>query len=326
MAMEQGEAHCSGQCFVEPLESSPREIGGAVHQPRILTGRLLCTVLSLCCASLAFAQPQLSVQWEELTAPDFIKAIHQAQGVCLLPFGILEKHGPHLPLGTDLINVRYASLHAAQQEYAVVFPEYYAGQIFEAQHQPGTIAYSLSLQLDLLQETAKEMARNGCKKIVIVNGHGGNDSLLPLFAQSQLATPRDYVVYLVGRYERNVPERPTVKTPQNDMHAGETETSDTMVSRPDLVHVDRAASESGADQNRLHLPPDVYTGIWWYAKFPNHYSGDGSAATRQLGEFDMKYWSEQIAQAIRAIKNDEESLRLQNEFYEKTQHPLDTKQ
>src|SRR5260370_24797563 len=88
------------------------------------------------------------------------------QGTCLLPFGILEKHGPHLPLGTDLLNVRYASLHAASQEYAVVFPEYYFGQIFEAKHEPVTVAYSMELQLRLLQETTDEMARNGCKQII----------------------------------------------------------------------------------------------------------------------------------------------------------------
>jgi len=143
----------------------------------------------------ATAQP-LSVKWEELTAADFVKAIQQSQGTCLLPFGILEKHGPQLPLGTDLINVRYVSLHGAAQEYAVVYPEYYFGQIFEAKHEPGTIAYSAKLQLELLQETADEMARNGCKKIVIVNGHGGNNSLLPFFAQSQMAAPHDYVVYV----------------------------------------------------------------------------------------------------------------------------------
>src|SRR5512142_2029333 len=118
----------------------------------------------------AGAQQKLSVHWEELTAPDFVQAITRSGGTCLLPFGILEKHGPHLPLGTDLLDVRYAALHAAEQEYAVVFPEYYFGQIFEAQHQPGTVSYSRGLQLQLLQETTDEMARNGCKKIVIVNG------------------------------------------------------------------------------------------------------------------------------------------------------------
>src|SRR5205085_5724334 len=135
---------------------------------------------------IGWSQSKLSTHWEELTAADFRTGIHQAQGTCLLPFGILEKHGPHLPLGTDLLNVRYAALHAAEQEYVVVFPEYYFGQIAEAKHEPGTMSYSRGIQLALLQETTDEMARNGCKKVLIVNGHGGNNSLLPYFAQTQL--------------------------------------------------------------------------------------------------------------------------------------------
>src|ERR1700731_1619677 len=148
------------------------------------------------CAQLGWSQARLPAHWEDLTADDFRSAIKQSQGTCLLPFGILEKHGPHLPLGTDLLNVRYAALHAAEQNYVVVFPEYYFGQIFEAKHEPGTLAYSADLQLKLLQETTDEMARNGCKKIIIVNGHGGNEYLLPYFAQTQLQKPHDYVVYV----------------------------------------------------------------------------------------------------------------------------------
>jgi creatinine amidohydrolase len=139
---------------------------------------------SLCLGAMnAGAQGKLSPKWEELTAADFRSAIQHSKRTCLLPFGILEKHGPHLPLGTDLLNVRYASLQAVAQEYAVVFPEYYFGQIFEAKHEPGTMAYSADLQLKLLQETTDGMARNGCTKILIVNGHGGNEHLLPFFAQ-----------------------------------------------------------------------------------------------------------------------------------------------
>ena len=287
---------------------------------------VLRIALILALSLTTVAQSKLSPKWEELTAPDFVQAIKQSQGVCVLPFGIIEKHGPHLPLGTDLLDVRFATLNAVQQEYAVVFPEYYFGQIFEAQQQPGTIAYSLSTQLTLLQETVKEMARNGCKKVLIVNGHGGNESLLPLFAQAQLATPRDYVVYVFGLPRENVPGRPPLKTPNNDMHAGESETSHMLVARPDLVHMDRADSESGADQARLQLPDSVYTGIWWYARFPEHYSGVGSAATKELGKFDQKTWSSQIAEAIKGVKADTQALKLQNEFFEKTQHPIDTKQ
>src|SRR5208283_4101026 len=217
-----------------------------------------------------------------------------------------------------------AALHAAEREYAVVFPEYYFGQIAEARHEPGTMAYSRELQLALLQETTDEMARNGCKKVLIVNGHGGNEHLLPYFAQTQLDKPHDYVVYVFD--ERTPASGGPPKKTTVDQHAGESETSKMMIARPDLVHQDRASSESGADQHRENLPDGVYTGIWWYARFPEHYAGDGSLATKELGEFDMKGWEDGIANVIRAVKADQTSLELQNQFYKDAQHPLDTKQ
>ncbi len=277
-------------------------------------------------AQAAPAQPKLSVHWEELTGADFVTAIKNAQNTCLLPFGILEKHGPQLPLGTDLLDVRYASLHAAEQQYAVVFPEYYFGQIFEARHEPGTIAYSADLQLQLLQATTDEMSRNGCKKILIVNGHGGNEHLLPYFAQSQMAKPHDYVVYIFDRRSPPASAGGPPKKTRIDEHAGESETAKMMVARPDTVHQDRAASEAGVDQHRDPLPNGMYTGIWWYARFPDHYAGDGGAATIELGQFQMNWWINAIAQNIAAIKADDNSLKLQNEFYGKAAHPLDTKQ
>ena len=224
---------------------------------RKLLGIVLVILLA---ATNACAQTKLSTKWEELTASDFRDAMAKAQGTCLLPFGILEKHGPHMPLGTDLLNVRYVSEHATQQEYAVIFPQYYAGQIFEAQHEPGTIAYSAELQMKLLQETTDEMARNGCKKVIIVNGHGGNENLLPYFAQTQLAKQHDYVVYVQWGHEAT--KKVGAEKTGPDWHAGETETSNVLVTNPNLVHMDRAATESGADQtvSYTHLTlPTIYS-------------------------------------------------------------------
>ena len=168
------------------------------------------------------------------------------------------------------------------------------------------------------------MSRNGCKKILIANGHGGNNNLLPYFAQSQLATPHDYVVYVSLR-PPTPPNRPA-QTTKNDGHAGESETSRTEISRPDLVHLDPAATQSGTDLNHLDLPTGIYTGIWWYAKFPERYAGEGAAATQALGEFDSKAAADYIATAIRAIKSDRVSPRLQEEFFSKTIQPAQTQQ
>ncbi len=278
--------------------------------------------LMLVLASQPAAQA-LSPRWEELTASDFVKALEASGGTCALPFGIVEKHGPAGPLGTDLINVRYTTLLAAREEYTLVFPEYYFGQIFEAKHQPGTIAYSSHLQLELLQETVAEMGRNGCRKILIVNGHGGNNQLLPYFAQTQLESPRDYIVYTVsalgagqGATPAAAPSRPGV-----DGHAGEGEIANVMASRPDLAHPERSSSESGADLNRLELPEGVFTAIGWYARFPNHYAGDATGATAARGQASTSATAVRIANALRAIKRDEIGLRLQKEFFEKATRP-----
>ena len=270
----------------------------------------------------------LPAPWEELTAPDFVKAIDRAGGVCILPLGIIEKHGPHLPLGTDLLNVREVVRRAVAREYAVVFPPYYVGQIFEARHQPGTVAYSERLMFDLLQETVDEIARNGLKKIVLVSGHGGNNSFLPFFCQSQLARRRDFAVYLYQPSQRAADDArvAALRKTQMEMHAGEVETGTMLAHRPELVRLDTAKDQSGADQGRQADLKDAYTGIWWYARFPNHYSGDGSSATGELGELVLSLQAEQLADMIRSVKADTATLELQKRFFDEAQAPRATPQ
>jgi creatinine amidohydrolase len=261
---------------------------------------VLCLFLFM--TTRAWAQG-LSPQWEELTSADFVKALEASQGTCALPLGIIEKHGPSGPMGTDLINVRYVTTLAARDEYTVIFPEYFVGQIAEARHHPGTVAYSSRLQLDMLQETVSEMARNGCRKVMLVNGHGGNNALVEYFAQTQLDSPREYVVYVIsGGYEQNLPEAARPSGPGVDGHAGEGEMSNVMASHPDLVHPERANTESGADQARLKLPDGVYTAIWWYAAFPNHYQGNAAGATAARGQAATKAMAQRLAEDFRAIK------------------------
>jgi creatinine amidohydrolase len=270
----------------------------------------------------------LPVRYEELTAADFILAVARSQATCLIPVGILEKHGPHLPLGTDLLDCREVSLRAAKKEYTIVFPEYYFGQIFEAKHQPGTIAYSQRIMFDLLQETCDELARNGLKKIILFNGHGGNEQFLQYFCQCQLAAKKDYIVYLFDSSDDTAMEEQLKKLRKTtvDGHAGEEETSTMLAHRPDLVHMDRANQESGADQMRLAGLKHAYTGIWWYASQPNHYRGDGSYGNKELGELALSLESGLLAEMISSVKNDKVGPELQREFFEKSAKPLATKQ
>jgi len=262
------------------------------------------------------------------SAPEFVQAVELSDSVCIIPIGILEKHGPHLPLGTDLLDVRETALRAVGKEYSIVFPAYYFGQIYEAKHQPGTIAYSPKLVWNLLQETCNELSRNGLKKIILVNGHGGNNYFLPYFCQAQLSSYRDYVVVLFSPESDStvIQKVNALRKTKTGGHAGETETSMMLSHRPDLTHVEQGKDQSGESQKRLSHLKYIYTGIWWYADYPNHYAGDGSEASQELGNLLIDSRAEQLAKLIKSLKEDDSISRLQQKFYKKSEKPLETKQ
>jgi creatinine amidohydrolase len=300
------------------------------------TAMVLLSVASVVFLFSAASLPQetvkpeagLSVHYEELTAPDFVQAVVKSESTCLIPLGILEKHGPHLPLGTDLIDCREVALRAAKQEYTIIYPAYYVGQIFEAKHQPGTVAYSTWMMLEFLQETCDELGRNGIKKIILLSGHGGNEHFLRFFCQSQLASKKDYAVYLFDPSEDSSSEAAIAKLRKTtlDGHAGEEETSTMLAHRPDLVHMDKANLQSGEDQKRLVNLKHAYTGIWWYASQPNHYRGYGSYGNKELGEMAINSEVGLLAEMIRSVKQDTVTLELQNQFFKDSETPLKTKQ
>ena len=105
--------------------------------------------------------------------------------------------------------------------------------------------------------------------------------------------------------------------PKGDQHGGENETSSLLYLRPDLVKMETATSESGANQKRLDLNPDLYTAIWWYASYPNHYAGEGAKASRELGEVITEAKITALAKAIKSVKADTQTLQLQNEYFDR---------
>ena len=281
----------------------------------IIVAALACVMTT----GSAYAQ-DLPVRWDELTAADWPKALEMSGRTAILPIGILEKHGPHGPIGSDLIQVREIAARATKSEYAVVFPDYFYGQIYEARHQPGTFALPSRLIWELLDATCEEIARNGFNKILIVNGHGGNPNFLRFFIQSQLERRREYAVYLLEpgpdpAFTETV-NKMRKSDPAGDQHAGERETSTLLYLRQELVKMDHAADESGANQHRLPLP-ELYTGSWWYAGYPNHYAGEGAKATRELGQLLTEQRVQTLIKALRTVKADVRTLQLQKEFFDR---------
>jgi creatinine amidohydrolase len=262
------------------------------------------------------------MRWEELTGDLFPQAVQQAEGVCLLPLSCIERHAHHLPLGTDMFIGRELCNRAADLEPAIVFPDFIFTQILEARHMPGCVGIEPDLTIRMMDNACREIARNGLHKIVIVNAHGGNDHLIHYFAQIQLASPRDYVVYVAQpSYVSEEASTTSQWETTVDGHAGERETSLILAIRPELVKRETMPSDGeGMPLERLKPLRDQGTdmGIWWYADHPTHYCGDGRPATAEKGEVWLKDRSTALAKIVRTIKDDKETKRLQDEFFGKT--------
>ena len=265
------------------------------------------------------------MRWEDLTSKDFEKAVRKSKGVCILPVSCLEKHGDHLPLGTDMLWGKAIADAAAEMEPAIVFPPHFLGQINCGRHLPGAVALRHGLLMDLLENVCDEIARNGLKKIVIYNSHGGNDNFLLFFAQALLEKERDYVVYVHRVCDKCLvgdPEWRKLVESGIDGHGGEAETSLMLGVDPELVKMKELSSkESGMPLKRLkHLPPS-FTPIWWYADYPNHYEGEGKFGSEAKGERLVELESRRLAVLIKAVKADRETPELTMEFYKRTHKP-----
>lgn len=260
------------------------------------------------------------MQWEQLTAAEFSAAVEESKRVCVIAFGVVEKHSAHLPLGTDYLNGHRIASLAAEREPAVVFPPFYFGQIYEARCFPGTITIRPRLLMELVQDVFDEIGRNGFEKIIAFCAHGGNVHFLHFMAQAQLWEEKPYSVYVPSMAP--LPEdRETWQalfTSEAYGHAGEMETGISLVNHEELVKMDRVPDEPALPLGRLaHLPP-LFTAVDWYADYPDHYAGDARQVTREQAETFHALAVKALATYIAAVKEDEVVPGLQREFYGRT--------
>ena len=258
------------------------------------------------------------MQWEQLTSSDFAAAVRQT-GVCLLAAGVLEKHSEHLPLGTDFLNGHRLACLAAEQEPAVVFPPFYFGQIYEARCFPGTLTIKPTLLMELFQGVLDEIGRNGFKKIVIYNAHGGNTHLLRFLAQCSLWEEKPYSLYVYTgdlTVEGDKIWQSTMETPLHG-HACECETSVSLANYPELVKMERVPAEPANPLGRLDGVPHSFAGISWYSNYPDHYAGDARPASAEKGLKLREMWVNELAAFIKAVKADQVAPALQKEFFQR---------
>lgn len=277
--------------------------------------------------------------WENLREEEFKDALEKSKGLCILPIGCLEKHGPHLPVGTDIFVARDITEAAAEIEDAVVFPTMYFGEKSGAGEFAGTVMFSAKLRFDILTETCKEIARNGFKKILIYNGHGGNASMIGNFTRSVLAEKNDYMVFsadngkaldiepiLSKDYPYLTDEDKKIMKAFVDRkdktwgHACFVESGWIYCNHKDICRLDKMNEESGENTGRFKKFGElgIATPFSWMANYPNSYDGTfHEGLNERISRATFDYSVELLVDVIKFLKTETISDEYHKEWLAK---------
>ncbi len=290
----------------------------------------------------------LPYRWEELTAPEFNEAVEKSKGLCIMPLGCLERHGEHLVVGCDSYIANYVSGLAAANEYAVIFPTgFWLGEVtgnhalttseLDAQNKRGYIALKSETLLKILAELCDEIHRNGFRKILIINSHGGNVPLLNYFVRSQMYEKKNYAtmwtwanqpsndidfVYeqaLLRREEFNLNDEQIAflakfnETGFGGGHADLQEVAINYAESPKLVRPELFDSQSGASTHQADYltKMGVIHGGAWGANFPNAYDGfPSTGCTQNVGKVFGILAAERLEKIFKVLKEDEFCVKI----------------
>jgi len=244
-----------------------------------------------------------SFVWGNLTWPEAEKYLEKMD-VAILPVGSIEQHGPHLPLDTDSFDAAYLANQVAaacSEPKPLVLPVISYGVSYHHEGFKGTISINNDTLSKLVYEIGISLARNGIKKMVIINGHGGNTPSLNFAAQMINRDAQIFVCVDSGETS-DVDIYRIVETP-NDVHAGEFETSTSLAIRPHLVKKP-LADKSIPEFSSRYLNFTSKRGISWYAYTKkisdSGVMGDPSKATAKKGK---KMWQIMIAHLVTFIED-----------------------
>ena len=264
--------------------------------------------------------------WTDILSCEFEDAVKEAKGVCALPIGCVERHGLHLPLGCDTYVAAHISQKAAELEPVVVYPEIYFGEKSGAGEFPGTIILPTDLTAKILEHCCFDIARNGFRKIVLMNFHGGNHAFLQSFARSILQKKPNFQVMV---YDINHKRFATVlenkeKYPflteedlscmqafldekKRDGHGGFAETAICTFAAGDKVRLENMGKVDGTNTKRLSeiSTHGLYSPFVWMSGYPNSLAADrhdgmNERIARALGECVV----EDVAELFRFLKEE----------------------
>ena len=186
---------------------------------------------------------------EELSWLD-VRNYLQTNDLIILPIGSIEQHGPHLPLATDSINVMHLAVNAAERTGILVAPIIKTGVSFNHIDFPGTLSVQPETLTNLLIDVVRSLVHHGFKKILLLNGHGGNNSAIETAGIKLRIEFTKIIIGILHSWLLCKDATDVLESPIR-YHADEGETSRLLVSSKTLVHMDRAKLEIPKSQSGL---------------------------------------------------------------------------
>jgi creatinine amidohydrolase len=236
-----------------------------------------------------------SLRVADLTRDEFAQAMHEGRWL-LLPFGAVEQHGPHLPLGTDLFFAEYLCVAVAERVNGVVAPGFPYGICRTMRNFPGTVSLSPETFTPLLREILSEYVRHGARKVVLLAGHAEDaqegamrEAALPL-----VGIDPGLRILVIGPYAFVEPIRERAGLVGTDGHAGSIETSEMLVVAEDRVRLDRIPPVTRPRLSQLLVSAHPE------AEFPSGVRGDTSKVSRTLGDRAVTH---AITEIVRVLQN-----------------------
>ncbi|MBI4883181.1 MAG: creatininase family protein [Actinobacteria bacterium] len=228
--------------------------------------------------------------FRDLTGPEVAERLG-SDTILVQPLGAIEQHGPHLPLSTDSViasAVAEAAVAQVGDELDVwLLPTLEYTKSNEHAWSPGTVWLSATTLLAVLDDLGRCLATTRARRLVFLNGHGGNSALLNV-ANRELRLAHGLMTFLT---HPGVPPDQGGTSPAAELgmgvHGGTEETSLMLHIAPHLVQMHKAARrvpEAIADNQYVRFGGTVSFGWMSNDFFPDGYIGDPTAATAELGK------------------------------------------
>jgi creatinine amidohydrolase len=248
--------------------------------------------------------------WTDFTAAEFDR-LDPMHTIAVLPTAAVEQHGPHLPVGTDtIINQGHLDLLIERLPADMdvrILPIQAIGKSNEHIWARGTISGTAATVIEHWTQIGLEVARTGIRKLVFVNSHGGNVSILDIVARElrvragMLAVKAGWSYFWPKDIYSDIENR-------HGIHGGDSETSLVLHFRPELVDMSKAqefASVAERDEQQFkYLRPTGMLSYAWIASDinPAGVAGEASKATSEKGRITVEAAVEGFIELLREVQ------------------------